>query len=320
MGFSTELHSQPLNFLKPSVFQKDIETFLEHTELPVYTTQFVKPSSEQFLRNKMAFWWERPSHFRTYYLILNDNFKIASVFVNPKDPKKAMTGRLPLLRTTIRKDGPFVLECMLDTFERIIWVVDVLSIKGENVFQKMEFPERYLLAQKIVKTCIQPHAVLQSYEVKIVPWKGLEHFAQYTCAPKCSVEFIGIEGGLRRFIWSPPVKTKEIQRSDCNIQDNTEENMNMNPLPNVARQHTQETQTKEIIKTHTLAKCIKDPKALGPDLYILKVDNKDIGSAAIRSMQIRAELRKSSNVKKEFDVVIQWYEPFGKYEIRNIVP
>jgi hypothetical protein len=316
MGFSTELHSQPLNFLKPSVFQKDIETFLEHTELPMYTTQFVKPSSEQFLRNKMAFWWERPSHFRTYYLILNDNFKIASVFVNPKDPKKAMTGRLPLLRTNIRKNGPFVLECMLDTFERIIWVLDVLNVKGENVFQKMEFPERYLLAQKIVKTCIQPHAVLQSCEVKIVPWKSLEHFAQFKTTPKCSVEFIGLEGGLRRFIWSPPVKADEIQRSDCIIQDVDSATI---PQKSCEPQEPQETQPKEIIKTHIFAKCMKDPKALGPDLYILKVDGKDIGSAAIRSMQIRAELRKSSNVKKEFDVAIQWYEPFGKYEIKNVV-
>ena len=49
---------------------------------------------------------------------------------------------------------------MLDTVERIVWVIDLLSAKGNNYFDNYSFVERFELAHKVVENCIQKNAVL----------------------------------------------------------------------------------------------------------------------------------------------------------------
>ena len=185
MGFTSEYHSKPLRFLKNAdrALQKKIESFLQYTELPEYTFQFVKPSSEDSIKNNVAFWWERPSSYRTYHLILNESWP--AVLVNMRNTSHAHTARIPLLRAEVNKAGPIVFECLLDENDRILWIVDILHSKGVNLVKTNDFLTRYELSQRILASCIQSHSVLQSCEVRLAPWKQLCEMKTWTPTPKC---------------------------------------------------------------------------------------------------------------------------------------
>lgn len=312
MGFNTELNNKPLHFLKNAdrVFQKEIQSFLEHTPLPLYTFQFMKATSENFMKQKAAFYWEHPSHFRSSWLVLNEGWQ--AVFVNPKEPEKASTARIPLLRANVKQQGPFVLEVMLDQVERIVWVVDLLSAKGINYFDSVPFVERFELAQKVVSACIQKNAVLQSCEVKLAPWLPLQEFKNYETNDKCHVAFISNEYSQRRHVLKPlkhvtVVKSKEVYSFvDEPIKENEVVNIDM---PIIA-----------VNKKHTKALAYKDTKNIGPDLYLLELmDGTQIGSLALRSMPLRLELRRLIETKDKIPVSIAWYEPFQKYELKSII-
>jgi hypothetical protein len=335
MGFSTELHSKPLHFFKKvdRVFQKEIQSFLEHTQLPLYTFQFVKETSESFLRGSTCFWWEHPSHFKSNWLVLNGGWE--AVFVNPREPDHANSARIPLLRANVKQQGPFVLEVMLDTVERIVWVVDILSAKGVNCFDTMPFLERYDLAQKVVANCIQSHAVLQSCEVKMVPWKNLSLFSSYEPNEKCCVSFMSARGGERRHVWKKAVAAavavaaqapvqqqprttnkKPVQQSYGFVEDEVVEHKNtvISVVENVVEKEEQ------VDKNHKKALAYKDPKGVGPDLYLLELmDGTQLGSLALRNMQMRIQLRKTIETKTKVPVSIIWYEPFNKYELKSIL-
>lgn len=330
MGFNTELNSKPLHFLKNAdrVFQKEIQSFLEHTPLPLYTFQFVKAASENFLKQKAAFWWEHPSHFRSSWLVLNEGWQ--AVFINPKEPERASTARIPLLRANVKQQGPFVLEVMLDQVERIVWVVDLLSAKGINYFDTMPFVDRFELAQKVVGACIQKNAVLQSCEVLLAPWKPIVDFKTYDTNDKCHVAFMANEYGQRRHVLKPvvtkPVVTKPIVTRPV-VTKTKEEEYSFIDEPAVNTVKT----TRPVIdkpigpvidqnKKYTRALAYKDTKGVGPDLYLLELmDGTQIGSLALRSMPLRLELRRLVETVEKVPVSIVWYEPFQKYELKSIV-
>jgi hypothetical protein len=328
MGFNTELNSKPLHFLKNAdrVFQKEIQSFLEHTPLPLYTFQFVKGTSENFLKQKAAFWWEHPSHFRSSWLVLNEGWN--AVFINPREPEKASTARIPLLRANVKQQGPFVLEVMLDQVERIVWVVDLLSAKGINYFDTVPFVERFELAQKVVGACIQKNAVLQSCEVRLAQWVQIPDFKNYETNDKCHVAFVTNEAGQRRHVLKPvfvpvtksvfdakPIVSNKPKPKTVELYSFIDE-----PIKEAAKPEVPSVPSVPLDKKHTRALAYKDPKSIGPDLYLLELmDGTQIGSLALRSMPLRLELRRLIETKDKVPVSIIWYEPFQKYELKSIV-
>ena len=347
MGFNTEINSKPLQFLKKTdrVFQKEIQSFLEHTQLPLYTFQFVKQTSEDFLKQKACFWWDHPTHFRSNWLILNDNWQ--AVFINPKEPANTSTARIPLLRANVKQQGPFVLEVMVDTVERIVWVVDILHAKGEDCFNTMTFIERFEIVQKVLKNCIQSHAVLQSCEVKLAPWKQLSTFSNYSLNEKCCVTFVSNEPGQRRHVWKNTVE-KNVTVNNRSLEHRSLEHRSLEtrsqkqapqyafiddvkeeleqkavPVPKpepLPIELSEDTFSVLVNKKYTKAIAYKDPKATGPDLYLLEhIDGSQLGTLALRSMQLRILLRKAIDLRTKVPVSIAWYEPFQKYEIKSII-
>ena len=76
---------------------------------------------------------------------------------------------------------------------------------------------------------------------------------------------------------------------------------------------------KPVNKTYTKAIAYKDPKATGPDLYLLElIDGTQLGSLALRSMPLRIQLRKLIETNTKVPITISWYEPFHKYEIVKV--
>jgi hypothetical protein len=332
MGFSSEFHGTPLRFLKRAdrVFQKEIESFLQRTDLPEFTfPQFVKSSSEATIKKQVAFWWERPANFRAYQLILNDTW--AACLVNSRDTSQVFTARIPLLRQEVKRKGPIVLECLLDETDRILWIVDVLHMKGVNTQKTMDFLQRYKLANEILQACIQSHAVLQSCEVKIVPWRCIEELDSWEPTPKCCLELMCLEAGWRRFVWKEELNAPTKQpravpaQQQCMIIDEEPIVLGKPEVPVAPKQSPEKLQSSSapistlLPKNHKVAFLLKDPKANGPDLYILQAsDGVALGSAAIRSMPLRLALRKAV-LEENCLVHISWYEPFHKYEVTGLV-
>jgi hypothetical protein len=264
------------------------------------------------------------------------------------------TARIPLLRANVKQQGPFVLEVMVDTVERIVWVVDVLHAKGEDCFNTMTFIERFEIVQKVLKNCIQSHAVLQSCEVKLAPWKQLTAFSNYSPNEKCCVSFVSNEPGQRRHVWKNTVEKLNVvnhripdntsvkhsgakhsstkQPSQYGFIDDVKEEPVLKkevvvqasgPAPNPEPLPIELSEDKFPVlvnKKYTKAIAYKDPKATGPDLYLLEhIDGSQLGTLALRSMQLRILLRKAVDSRSKVPVSIAWYEPFQKYEIKSII-
>jgi hypothetical protein len=56
-----------------------------------------------------------------------------------------------------------------------------------------------------------------------------------------------------------------------------------------------------------------------PDTYrVLSESGEDLGLAAIRSLGMSKELRELFKTNETISVTIMWYEPFQKYEVRQL--
>jgi hypothetical protein len=63
----------------------------------------------------------------------------------------------------------------------------------------------------------------------------------------------------------------------------------------------------------------KDPYSNLPDTYRLEsMHNEDLGLAAIRSLEISKQLREKCKNGASVLVDILWFEPFQKYEVKNV--
>jgi hypothetical protein len=80
------------------------------------------------------------------------------------------------------------------------------------------------------------------------------------------------------------------------------------------------TVTDQPTTKHTVARIRKDPTSRIPDTYRLEsLEGEALGLAAIRSLAMSKQLREAFQVTTESLVVdVQWYEPFHKYEVRQI--
>jgi hypothetical protein len=85
--------------------------------------------------------------------------------------------------------------------------------------------------------------------------------------------------------------------------------------------HTEKIQSQTPLEIkEQIARLRKDKLSRVPDTYALEsvIDNKSLGLAAIRSLEMSKRLREALKNTDSILVEIQWYEPFQKYEIKQI--
>jgi hypothetical protein len=82
---------------------------------------------------------------------------------------------------------------------------------------------------------------------------------------------------------------------------------------------SQQPTSSELDKTIQVAYLRSDPYSKLPDTYRLTtIDTKDLGLAAIRSLELSKRLRTLFQTTESILVDIQWFEPFHKFEVKKV--
>lgn len=303
-----QVRSQPALRSLESGFQKDINSLLEHIELPFPTFQFIKPSSQQALESQTFFAWKRPAHLRSSFLYLNEAFP--PVLFDSRDKKRKHSFRIPVARKKLQAIGPIVCEVYWDAHDQILWLVDVIWVKQEYIYQTKSFSERLKYLEIVMYELLYDTTGYSDCSVKVPIFYSLHDIKSTNVDSTIAIEFQPELPGRRRFVYSEKNSKlvpqnervrqsnhfveRPIQRDQRDQRDQREQR-NERPL-RVQKQHysfmddTEHDDSKELkqsneqVETYTntivslprdskpgkiLMKAIKDTKSKLPDTYRL---------------------------------------------------
>lgn len=344
---SPQVRSQPaLRNLQPG-FQKDVTSLLEHMQIPFPTFQLIKDTSQPVLEHQSFYGFLRPAHLRSSFLLLNES--MPPVLINPREPKRRNTFRIPLARKKLSAIGPILCEVYWDTHEQILWVVDVLHWKQENVYSSQPFSERVKKISYLINEILYDTSGYSDSTVKIPKYYSMEHLAITPLEPEMAVEFQPENAGKRRFLFVQRLQTP-LKKTENPIIHNNDKNVNKFKVMATTPSHTTcqiiDVEDDFIPKKHNVTRSVKQPAETSeslnmnssqplegkqimhiqkdsrsklPDTYRLLQDGKDMGLAAIRNLTVSFALKELFRSQKEAPVEVQWYDAFKKYEVIGIL-
>lgn len=330
-----QIRSNPaLRHVSPkSGFQKRIPALLEPTPLPFPTFQIVKEASQPTLQQHQYYAWVRPAHLRAQWLLVTDEMPL--MMVDPRDNSRLFSLRIPFDKFRVQKIGPIVLEGAWDAQDHVLWIWDVVVWEKQTVWNVMPYSKRWELLKKVVGEILDCGHPMSDAEVKVPTWETFgELLKRGEFDPATSVEFQPEKAGQRRQLFvvrDEGVKFKPTTHAErkmvadkslsgCAIQvveEEVKESVRENVIvevtkPKPAPKSKEPSEEKKVRLT-------KDPYSKLPDTYrVLDSDGQDLGLAAIRSLGISKELRELFKTAETVAVIARWYEPFQKYEIRQI--
>lgn len=320
-----------------SGFQKRIPALLEPTPLPFPTFQIVKEASQNTLQQHQYYAWVRPAHLRAQWLLLSDEMPL--MMVDPRDSSKLWSLRVPFDKFRVQQIGPIVLEGAWDAQDHVLWIWDVVVWEKQTIWNNVPYSKRWDILKKVVSEILDCGHPMSDAEVKVPTWESLQALQKHgEFDPATSVEFQPEKAGQRRQLFlvrDEGVKFKPTTHAErkmvadkagpsgCAIQVDEEEVkveekknslISTTPAPAVPTKPKSKESSEE-----KKVRLTKDPYSKLPDTYrVLDSDGQDLGLAAVRSLGISKELRELFKTNETVAVIARWYEPFQKYEVRQI--
>ncbi len=310
---------------------------LEPTPLPFPTFQLVKESTQQVLEKQQYYAWVRPAHLRAQWLVLAHGLPF--LMMDSRDKSRLSSLRIPFDPASVQKHGPIVLEGAWDAQEHILWIWDVQVWDKQVVWDRLPYSKRWEIVKQVVGQILDCGHPMSDAEVQVPTWETLEAIRSresIDCA--YSIDFQPEKAGMRRSIFVLPndnVKYKpqthherkqqanQVVHTGCAIVDDPDDRPKPQHKPRDQPQRDQKPreqkpkeQKQEGERQATLK---KDTTSKLPDSYRLTAeDGTDLGLAAVRSLGMSKELREVLSVAEFVVVTVRWYEPFQKYEVRQI--
>ena len=300
-----------------SGFHEKLSMFLEPFPLPFPTFQIVKESTEPVLSQHPPYAWVRPAHLRSQWLIIADGLPI--LMMDPKDHSRLSSIRVPFDKARVQHIGPIVCEGAWDAQDHILWIWDVVVWEKSVIWETMKYSKRWDLVKMVVGEILDCGHPMSDAEVQVPVWESLQLVrSRKDLDPATSIEFQPEKAGQRRFVFI-------IRDEGVKFRPTTHHERKM--LAETACAIIQEVHKEEAYKEVPKPKnkiipiekegLLKKEKL--PDTYrILSESGEDLGLAAIRSLGMSKELRELFKTNETINVTIMWYEPFQKYEVRQL--
>ena len=300
-----------------SGFHEKLSMFLEPFPLPFPTFQIVKESTEPVLSQHPHYAWVRPAHLRSQWLIIADGLPI--LMMDPKDHSRLSSIRVPFDKARVQHIGPIVCEGAWDAQDHILWIWDVVVWEKSVIWETMKYSKRWDLVKMVVGEILDCGHPMSDAEVQVPVWESLQLVrSRKDLDPATSIEFQPEKAGQRRFVFI-------IRDEGVKFRPTTHHERKM--LAETACAIIQEVHKEEAYKEVPKPKnkiipiekegLLKKEKL--PDTYrILSESGEDLGLAAIRSLGMSKELRELFKTNETINVTIMWYEPFQKYEVRQL--
>ena len=327
-----------------SGFHKTITNLLEPIPLPFPSYQMLKESSASILSKHQFYAWKRPAHLRPNWLVLSDLGP--AVLVDPRDTTRVSSIKFPFDVRKVQHVGPVIFEAAYDTQEATLYVWDILVWEKEEIYTKQNYSQRWKLLQHIANTILDINHPNSEIHIRLPVWESLSSISNFKPEKEYSIEFQPEKAGQRRFLWVMPrqndtfkpqthheramiaANAKEIKPlfvDDTDIIVNTNEPTIQQVQVQaevIQEQVSQSTQDKSetVSKQETQGILTKDLRSKLPDTYILKsLQGTQLGLPAIRRLDLSKQLRVYFTTHDSCTVSIQWYEPFQKYEIKQVL-
>lgn len=314
-----------------SGFHKTITNLLEPMPLPFPSYQIVKDSTATILSKHQFYAWKRPAHLRPHWLVLSDLGQ--AVLVDPRDTTRVFTIKFPFDVRRVQHCGPIVCEGAYDAQEATLYVWDILVWEKEEIYTRQNYSERWKLLQHIATTILDANHPNSEIRIQLPVWESLSAVSGVVPEKEYAVEFQPEKAGQRRFLWLAPKKAETyrpqthheramvaknaIEPKSMFVEDPEPETSEVVLEPDIA---VVQEQKPTAPKTYTQGMLKKDTRSKLPDSYILtSLSGEALGLPAIRRIDLSKHLRIHFTTHESCTVVIQWYEPFQKYEIRSIV-
>jgi len=331
-----------------SKFQEVLRGILEVTPVPFPTFQLVKETSKSFLESQQLVAWIRPSHLRSTWLILADG--LPALLYDPKHPERLSALRISYNTHQIQQKGPLCFEVAWDAQDHILWVFDVAIWEKQCIWGTMPYSKRWSILQTSFQTLFDHGHPMSDAELKLPTWISLQMLASYeSIDPAMSIEFQPERAGQRRQLlllkdegvrFKPTSHHERKMVSEARIATGSsnskrvilkeskecaivvEEEVPQAKIPSSVHISTNAEQTHPIVPEQgsIVCKLSKDTTRRGPDTYKLEsMDGTSFGLASIRSLVLSMALREALLKAPILHVQVQWYEPFQKYEVKQIL-
>jgi hypothetical protein len=327
-----------------SGFQKRLSTLLEPTPLPFPTFQIVKESTQSILEKHTHYAWIRPAHLRPQWLILADGMPL--LMADPRYTNKLWSLRIPFDKRVIQKSGPVVLEGAWDAQDHILWIWDVIIWEKSVIWNTIPYSSRWKLVMKVISEILDCGHPMSDAEVKVPEWQSLQEVSAYNDLDSAkSVDFQPEKSGQRRLVFvirDNDVKFKASTHHERKMiaEGGPKQNKHSSldslappsspalispilptpPILSILNAPSTQQNTESIQSERPrIGRLKKDAYSKLPDTYRLStISNEDLGLAAIRSIEISKRLREIFKTTDSVLVDISWFEPFQKYEVKNI--
>ncbi len=332
-----QVRSKPaLRFVsEKSGFQKRLSTLLEPISLPFSTFQIVTDSSRKTLEQHAYHAWVRPAHLRSQQIVLADGFPL--LLRNPKSDSKLTSLRIPFDANRVQRLGPIICEGAWDHQDHILWIWDVLVWEKQVVWQTLPYSKRWDLVKTVVGELLDCGHPMSDAQVRVPTWQTLAEVAKQEKPPSgFHIEFQPEKAGMRRHLLL--LKSDEVAFVAKNYHERkmvaeSEEQKTQpapapTPVPTVSKQveppQTEESEVQQLrpkkLPDRRVARLTKDPHLKLPDTYRVRSvpENEDLGLSAIRSMEISKVLRTRFATDASVLVDVVWYEPFQKWEVKQV--
>lgn len=278
------------------------------------------------LKHARMFACRRPGPARTGYLCFYDPLKVAIFIEDSKDSPKACILRMRH-SPAVYQNGGAIFAATLSVPESTLWVEDVLMWNGRNVWDSLNFSQRWQVLKEWFEEDWTEDQVLQrGLAIRPRQPQSLEKFKS---EPGDVWEFIPEDAKRRRLVW----KDKRLNRVELSNypqkpmlkritppgpSKNSEE-----PLPE-AMKLTEQVQ-QGILDTYFPSLPANDGSLVaiakkdisGPDVYSLfAADMSPLGIAVIRKMMVSLAMRQ--HCLESTRVKVEWNDSFNRWEIKEV--
>jgi hypothetical protein len=303
---------------------------LEPTPLPFPTFQIATEGSRKTLEQHVYHAWVRPAHLRSQHIVLADGFPV--LLKNPKSDAKLMSLRIPFDKGRVQKLGPIVCEGAWDHQDHILWIWDVLLWEKEVMWQTLPYSKRWDLVKTVVGELLDCGHPMSDAQVRVPVWESLKDVAAKEApASGYSIECQPEKAGMRRHLLL--LKSNEIAFVAQNFHERkmvAETQVITQSKPPSVEKPKEDAVSPPVVETpkpkgsqqqeRRVARLSKDPHLKLPDTYRVKSvpEDEDLGLSAIRSMEISKVLRLRFTKETSVLVDVMWYEPFQKWEVKQV--
>lgn len=280
------------------------------------------------LQQHQYYAWVRPAHLRAQWLVLSPDMPL--MMVDPRDSSKLWSIRVPFDKFRVQQIGPIVLEGAWDAQDHVLWIWDVIVWEKQVIWNTMGYNKRWELVKTVVGSILDCGHPMSDAEVRVPTWETFEALrARKELDPATSVEFQPEKAGQRRHLllvrdegvkFKPTTHAERKMVADkaaegCAIQVDQKEEK-----PVVATvSHKPKLEKAAVPSEEKKVVLVKDKFSKLPDTYrVQDTDGSDLGLAAIRSLGMSKELRELFKAAESVPVIVRWYEPFQKFEVRQL--